>query len=299
MKSARLEASESHHSIENELDFYNNSIDFDVDFDYDYEEGTNGGGVVGGGGNSETNGTDNENAVHEKCKCCLHLPAPPSVSAAKLDLIKQLKIYLELIAMYPTNDHLSKDSEYPHANSITTTNTNNTNTSVTLKPEDINSLRLNDESFISTLNNESILSNDVRMKRTEMDNSLCSKVDLDDEQAYIDYDANDEEEKSDEAQLALLKNSANSKSVLINKNSTGDMNNASGYLKSSEKLRPLIPLHAYFDDTSENNLSASITTSSSSLCATKLVNEAYIGREWLFKEIDKVILFCATNCYFK
>ncbi len=33
------------------------------------------------------------------CKCCLHLPAPPEDDIAKLSLIKQLNLYLELEAL--------------------------------------------------------------------------------------------------------------------------------------------------------------------------------------------------------
>lgn len=254
----------------NELDFYNNSIDFDCDYDYDFDD-------------EETTNLKN---VRE-CKCCSQRPPPPSVSTARLDLLRQLKVYLELTAMYPSSSS-SFGNECGGRDVVSMSVLNLKNFYSDETNGDVNSLRNHDESFISTLNNESMLSvenggynnntsNNNRKKSTNemMNNSLC----IDDSRLSNEHLGQYDEENNN-SKNNLLNTNINYKSIGVSSSDVANVN-----VKFNEKIKPLIPLNVFFDDTSDNHLN---NNGSGLAKNNKCSNETFVGREWIFKEIDKV-----------
>ncbi len=282
-----------------EFDFYNknnnnSSIDFDCDYDYDLDDENNNEETVrataAAAASTALVGMNTMRAQKEACKCCVRLPPPPSPSTARLDLLRQLKVYLELYAMYPSSSGNGGGGvvgeELVSMNAL-----NLKNFYGDANHEDNSSMRMHDESFISTLNNESVVSTDNGVSnnnnnnRKKLSNEMMNSLCVDDSRFSNELLDQGEEENGDNNDNEV----ENSKINLVNgSKSSYDMTNINS--KFDERIKPLIPLNAFIDDTSSNYLNnyGSISKSSSLLAANKCSIEPFVGREWIFKEIDKV-----------
>jgi hypothetical protein len=268
-----------------EFDFYNrnnnNSIDFDCDYDYDLDDENNNEETVTAAAAAMPMNTFR---AKETCKCCVRLPPPPSPSTARLDLLRQLKVYLELYAMYPSSSSSGNGEELVSMNAL-----NLKNFYGDANHEDNSSMRMHDESFISTLNNESVVSTDNGVSnnnnnnRQKLSNEMMNSLCVDDSRFSLDQgeEENEYNENGENSKINLVNGS---KSIMTAPScDTTNINS-----KFNEKIKPLIPLNAYIDDTSSNYLNNYGNISGSLLVANKCSIEPFVGREWIFKEIDKV-----------
>lgn len=158
----------------------------------------------------------------------------PSAQVAKLDLIKQLKLYLELCKMFNTSI-LSLPNNNNNKN-------NNVNINIT---NDESPSSSSSYSLINELNNNKIRKD----KREFEDKKSLTKTNSRNliKQEQVELHSNNDDESD-----SLNSLEANfSPSMLTS--------------KRLNKLKPLIPYSVYSD------------------------SDAFIGREWLFKEIDKVL----------
>jgi hypothetical protein len=177
---------------------------------------------------------DSLSSIKTQKNSSLDEPPPPSVQDAKLDLLKHLRIYLELLSVADQN---------------------------------ANGVPAQDQSS-STVTRQPKQSTDCQAK-SNISNDSSNRVNL-----YID-----EEVEDLDANTSIDGQSDLNKSIVTN-NETATLNKTlnRALFGKFDKMKPLIPLSVYMDNFSMSGMHLS---------------EPFVGRDWLFKDIDKVfdILF--------
>ena len=171
----------------------------------------------------------------------------PSLHQAKLDLLKHLKLYLELCKIYERKTKMSNDSLTSPTSSTTSTSILSTY-SYESKDNIINNTSLNNNNNSKMKSNIKTFLNNKKSSLDRLDNKQDFEIiDDDDDEDYLDDENEDDDE--DEYNTEFDQNKIMTNKSILN------------------KLKPLIPFNVYSD------------------------NEKFIGRDWLFKEIDKVSRF--------
>ena len=249
------------------------------------------------------------------CDCCSHLPMPPSASIAQLSLIKQLNLYLELEALLTKtkneNDDLNKSKESNYDDDDIDDNYEDDD------DEDIDEENIEDYddsfcrnfSFVNDINDdlkspnkdgsfiETNCNNSVNSKSNEPNNKFAYSYELNKniKATTKNYSLNDSYNNNNRKNS----NVTNNKTVCDNNSSRAEedefdsidendldyikkmnlLNMNSKHMNKIDKLKPLIPSYLFNDLINNLNNSNTLLSSNS--------NEPLIGRDWIFKEIEK------------
>jgi hypothetical protein len=185
-------------------------------------------------------------------------PPPPNVNQAKLDLLNQVKLYLQLIQVLNKSDlHANANNTNANANTNNNENVqhnndhvnfpaNFTNESSTLD-KNVNNERRERREETNAVNNGNIKVMDTHNHDMAVTNVVGEIEDEEEEEEEEDEDEDEEglEEMEDCFNLKLMNNRI-------------------------DRLKPLIPYCFYSDSLSYQ------------------LNEPFIGRDWIFKQIDRV-----------
>ena len=280
-------------------DFYYNSLDLDINDEL----------------SKKMSGLDtaaSTSANSYKCKCCTSLAQPPSGAVARNDLVKQLKLYLSLLnkaeaqpklALKPNSSFSSlankaspnqqqQQQQMSQSQSLLLYAHLKQRSQQTCDEYIDDSIRTNDESFMSTLHNESVsvmnsTANKVNMyidddnEENKEEESCASKPKGADGFMGENKEEDEEMDETDEdEQTDLNCTNDNISNRLIGNRLSEDGDLGGGFSGKCEKLKPLIPLNVYYDVCSGNGYGNQ-----------QWAQEPFIAREWVFKEIDKVRFF--------
>ena len=295
------EDNDDYYQHEND-DFYYNSLDLDINDEL----------------SKKMSGLDTTSANSYKCKCCTSLAQPPSGAVARNDLIKQLKLYLSLLnkaeakpklTLKPNSSFSSlankaSPNQYQQQQQMSQSQSLLLYAHLKQRSQQTcdeyidDSIRTNDESFMSTLHNESVsvmnsTTNKVNMyidddnEENKEEESCMSKPKGADGFINENKEEDEEMDETDEDEQTDLNCTNDNISNRLNGNrlnEDGDL--GGGFSGKCEKLKPLIPLSVYYDVCSGNGYSNQ-----------QWAQEPFIAREWVFKEIDKVsfFYFCANQ----
>jgi ankyrin repeat protein len=252
----------------------------------------------------------------QQCECCNQLPLPPSASIAQLNLIKQLNLYLELEALITKNNNNKEEEDLNQSKeSIDDDNFDDNLDDDDDEEENIedyddsfcrnfsfeNEDKLNISSGVNKCNNNCKLNekfaysyelktkttknyslNDSFIRNNSNDNNNNNNNNTNTITTTCTSNTNnntnnnnssraeeDEFDSVDENDLNCTNNNNKNRMQFLN------LNNKNKQINKIEKLKPLIPSYMCNDLINVNN----------PLLAN--LNEPLIGREWIFKEIEK------------
>jgi hypothetical protein len=208
---------------------------------------------------------------------------PPTLSNADLDLLKHFKLYIQLKQLFENSEHNNNNKSINFGTkSISTTCSFRQNGDLILKSPDCyatnGSLRHNK----FTNKTDDIRENNLYIEdyyESESDGLKDESLNVDSSNLLEDeYGLNDDENCADEFDSDDLffesENESNNDFYMKNLNDSINENGMLEQQNLEKKLRPRIPYNFYSD----------------SYCSF-LNDESFIGRDWLFKEIEKVIHF--------
>lgn len=205
----------------------------------------------------------NENQGESRHQSSWEMPLPPAVPTAKLSLVKQLNLFLELEAMFMNgslDDAVLKDE----LNNDLNDNSESDEFFLDDFEQDSGRNEINSSSNIGYSPNKALrMAETVKQQQQELTNITKLPVEQasvinGDEFALID----DIESDVDGDDVNVANTNSEQMNVLLN-------------LNRAETLKPLIPSYFYESD---GHYGHSFLNK----------NEPLIGREWVFKEIEKV-----------
>lgn len=205
-----------------------------------------------------------------------NLPPTPSASCAQLNLVKQLNLFLELEALIMNGD-LNEAATLELENSMNDNASDNSDDfSFNGILDELDALDDADESLRSAQANESVTLDeslvfiDSSLKRSTHAETKLTCIDSNESSVNgqsVDFTVDSED-------FAISADIEDCQSNVSNQQQHGEqLNNFISTLRT-EKLKPLIPSY-FYDETSNAQYFSSAT-------------EPLIGREWVFKDIEKV-----------
>ena len=223
--------------------------------------------------NSEGSGDPNVvNTTTDSASCGTDLPAPPSAPCAQLNLVKQLNLFLELEALMMNGD-VNEAAKLELENSINEADTENSEElSFSEILDELNELDIVDDSFKAndtgqTLD-ESLVFIEGSMKRLSTDHKL-TEVNGSPVEGQTDFTV---ESGTFAVTMADIEDGEFGAANCMD--SHGEHLNKFISTLRTEKLKPLIPSYFYDETSNPQYFSSGF--------------EPMIGREWVFKEIEKV-----------